>query len=104
MSWVDSYVISAKCTGQCLQNAVAFIQYATAASTVAGALQGDSAGVPRYLLPARASLYSDTSITQNARLYPKLKTLIEQASAPSTDGLNTSLRTFGVKLDGELGP
>jgi thiamine pyridinylase len=104
MSWVDSYVIAASCTGACLQNAIAFIRYATAERTVRDALMSDSAGVPRYLLPARASLYSDASLTKSAHLYPKLKTLIEQASAPSTDGLNVSLRGFGAKIDSEIGP
>ncbi|MGA8475002.1 MAG: hypothetical protein WB681_08045 [Candidatus Cybelea sp.] len=103
MVWVDSFAISSTCTGDCLSHAIDFIKYATAERTVLAALLGDSAGVPRYLMPARTSLYSNPSLLAEAHLYPQLWTMIHRAVAPSTLDLNTNLRTFGGTIDSDLG-
>jgi thiamine pyridinylase len=103
MVWVDSFAVSSTCTGECLRYAIDFIKYATAERTVLSALLGDTTGVPRYLMPARSSLYSNPSLLAKAHLYPQFWTMIHQAVAPSTLDLNTNLRAFGGTIDSDLG-
>lgn len=61
-----------------------------------------STGVPAYLLPAKVSLYSNSALLAKAHLYPKLKTIIENAALPSALGLNEQLRNVGRQLDTDL--
>jgi hypothetical protein len=54
---------------------------------------------PRYLLPAKLSLYSDKNITDGTPLYKDFLSLIQQAT-PVTDTLfNSRLRIMGAKVD-----
>jgi thiamine pyridinylase len=99
MVWVDSFVLSASCKGQCEQDAVSFLRFVNSEETQRWALAGSP---PRYLMPARASLYSDPSVLKAARLYPKLRSLVESAEAPSAPNLNKKLRDDGKTIDGTL--
>jgi thiamine pyridinylase len=99
MVWVDSFVISASCTGQCERNVLAFVRFVNSEETQRLVLTGSP---PRYLLPARASLYSDPTVLKAAPLYPKLKSLVENAESPSSPGLNARLRDDGKAIDGLL--
>jgi len=101
MSWVDSFTVDAKCNDQCAKDAVAFIQFVTSDDMFLLALL-PSTGVPAYLLPAKASLYSNSALLAKAHLYPKLKTIIEDAAVPSALGLNEQLRNVGRQLDADL--
>jgi thiamine pyridinylase len=102
ISWVDSFVISSHCSGVCLQNATAFLRFMNDDHTFRSILQPSEDAVPAYLLPAKASMYSDPVVTQKAHLYEKLKTIMETAVAPSTPKLNDQLRKDGSELDGQL--
>lgn len=102
VSWVDSYVISTGCVGQCLQDATEFIRFMNDDSTFKKILMPSAYSVPAYLLPAKASLYSDPEITKPAHLYPKLRTIIEIAVTPTEVGLNDELRRGGRTLDQQL--
>jgi thiamine pyridinylase len=104
MVWVDSFAIASSCTGRCLSHAIAFIKYAAAKETVLRALLSDSRGTPRYLMPARADLYSNAALVAKAHLYPKLRLMVEHAAAPSTLSLNSQVRNAGSILDSYLGP
>ncbi len=61
-----------------------------------------SDGVPAYLLPAEASLYSKPDLLRSAHLYPALKSIIENSVVPSELGLNEELRNLGRVVDDEL--
>jgi len=101
MSWVDSFTVDVKCKDQCAKDAVAFIQFVTSDEMFLFALL-PSSGVPAYLLPAKMSLYSNSALLAKAHLYPKLKTIIEDAAVPSALGLNEQLRNVGRQLDTDL--
>jgi hypothetical protein len=58
--------------------------------------------VPAYLLPAKASLYANTSLTSVARLYPALRTIIEGSVVPTDVDLNLKLRTISKAVDKAL--
>jgi len=99
MVWVDSLALARSCTGQCERDAVAFIRLVNSEETVRVALTGDP---PRYLMPARSVLYSDPTVVGAAPLYPRLKSLVENAEAPSLNHLNDNLRNYGHDIDGQL--
>ena len=101
ISWVDSFVLDVDCTAQCAEDAAQFAKFMVSENTYKELLLHSTA-VPEYLLPARASLYNDPEIIRAARLYPKLKTIIEGAAVPSAAGLNDTLRQRGVDLDKQL--
>jgi len=60
--------------------------------------------VPTYLMPAKASLYTNADLLNAAHLYPDLKALAENVTVPTDKDLNKNLRDLGKKLDGDLGP
>ncbi len=101
MSWVDSFVLDKKCKDQCAKDAVAFIQFMTQDDIYLVALL-PKGGRPTYLLPAKASLYSNAELLRAAHLYPKLRKIIEQAAVPSALSLNEQLRNVGRQLDSDL--
>jgi hypothetical protein len=101
LSWVDSFVLDKKCKDQCAKDAVAFIQFMTQDDTYLVALL-PKGGRPTYLLPAKASLYSNAELLRAAHLYPKLRKIIEQAAVPSALSLNEQLRNVGRQLDSDL--
>lgn len=72
ISWVDSFVLDSNCKGQCITDAVAFVSFMNSTSTYKQILLNEGSA-PAYLLPAKASLYSDPEVTKVAHLYPKLK-------------------------------
>jgi hypothetical protein len=57
---------------------------------------------PAYLLPAKTSLYSNPTLLKSARLYPKLKTLVENAEVPTDLKLNDDLRKIGKQIDKDM--
>lgn len=112
VSWVDSFTMSTTCKGQCVVDAVRFISmmnsdemYLTLLlpvplSFVQVPQPADT--VPSYLLPAKASLYSNPALLGVAHLYPKMKTLVENARVPTSDKLNDKLRAIGKTIDKNL--
>jgi len=101
ISWVDSYVLDVSCNKQCSADAVAFVSYMNSDAVYKQILLHEGTA-PAYLLPAKASLYQDTDLLKAAHLYPKLKAIIENATAPGGAGLNDSLRNIGKTLDSHL--
>jgi hypothetical protein len=99
MSWVDLLVISKRCTGQCLRNAIAFIHYLDSEATLVQHLTGTP---PRYLLPARASVYANAELLKNAPLYTQFRPLIQDSATPTAPKLGPTLRDYGARLDKEL--
>ncbi len=101
MSWVDSFVVDKKCTEQCLADAAEFIRFMSDDDLYMSILLPQD-GVPAYLLPAKASLYSRQELLNHAHLYPKLRSIIEGSEVPSDLGLNEELRNIGRRIDGDL--
>lgn len=103
ISWVDTFVINGECVKQCQADAVEFIRFADSEATFLRALLPSNAiKAPRYLLPARASLYDNQELLAAAPLYPKFKAIVEHAETPKGDCLNCILRGYGAKLDETL--
>jgi thiamine pyridinylase len=113
VSWVDSFTMSSNCKGQCVVDAVRFISMMNSdemymklllpmpLSFIKVPQPADT--VPAYLLPAKASLYSNPALLRVAHLYPKMKTLVENATVPTSDKLNEKLRAIGGTIDKNLG-
>jgi thiamine pyridinylase len=99
MSWVDLLTIDKGCDGQCLSDATAFVSYVNSHVTQVRALTGYP---PRYLLPARSSVYSDPSMQKAAPLYQQIRPIIEKAETPTAPKLDQTLRTYGATLDQNL--
>lgn len=102
-AWVDMLAISATCDEKCLPDATALIAYVTSAAEVKRALLPAHHGAPpRYLLPARADLYTDKDILAAAPLYSKLLAGLSGAIPVRGSKLNARLRAIGKKLDKEI--
>ncbi len=99
MSWVDLLTIDKGCVGQCLSDAVAFINYVTSDKIQLQVLTGSP---PRYLLPASATLYSNPGLQKAAPLYKQIRPLIEKAETPTASMLDQTLRGYGDTLDKQL--
>ncbi len=102
ISWVDSFVVSASCNGQCVKDAASFIQFMNQDETYKRILQPGPYDLPAYLLPAKSGLYSDAEVSGPAHLYPKLRSIIEGAATPTGNGLNELLRADGKQVDADL--
>lgn len=112
MSWVDSFTLSKNCTKACVDDAVKFIRMINRDDTYLALLlpgplsflapEPPYPPVPAYLLPAKASLYSNKTLADVASLYPKLKTLVENADVPTDRHLNDDLRKIGKQIDKDL--
>jgi thiamine pyridinylase len=99
MSWVDLFVIDKKCMGQCLKDAIAFIRFVNSEAFLVQNLTG---APPRYLMPARASVYANAGIQKSSPLYAQLVPILEHAETPAGPGLEQKLRDYGARLDQEL--
>jgi thiamine pyridinylase len=112
ISWVDSFAVGTDCIGDCYQRAAKFIKFMQRDDIYLKLLLPDRPSflhspngpfpIPAYLLPAKASLYSDSTLLSNAHLYPDLKKIIEGASVPTEVGLNQDLRTVSSSVDAAL--
>ena len=109
VSWVDSFSISSNCKDQCAADAVRFIKLMNSDEMYMKLLlpvplsflqvPQPPESVPSYLLPAKTGLYSNPALLRVAHLYPKMKTLVENAKVPTADNLNDKLRAIGKTID-----
>jgi thiamine pyridinylase len=114
ISWVDSFTVDAKCGSDCYSRAAKFIKFMQRddvymklllpgrPSYLSYPIVQTPPPVPAYLLPAKASLYSNADLIKLASHYPKLKTIIEGAAVPSAEGLNDSLRKISADVDAAI--
>lgn len=114
ISWVDSFAVSTACSDECYQDASKFIRFMQRddvylklllpgkPSFLTNPNPKGTAPVPAYLLPAKASLYTNADLLIAAHLYPDLKRLIEGASVPMAIDLNKSLRSVSSDVDTAL--
>ncbi len=102
-AWVDQLTVSSRCSGRCLEDAVAFIGFVTAKEEVLKALRPSRYDEgPRYLLPAIAELYSNEDLLNVAPLYEKMLSVLDGAIPVTGSSLNKRLREIGKKLDEDL--
>ncbi|MEN7547350.1 hypothetical protein AAG747_05500 [Rapidithrix thailandica] len=102
IGWVDMFVIDSSVSGQKLDDAKSFIEFMMLDDTYKSILIPGWNESPRYILPAKSNLYSDSELIKNAPLYDQFYPIIKKA-VPVTDlGLNYNLRAIGKKLDEEL--
>jgi thiamine pyridinylase len=114
MAWVDSFTLSKGCNPDCTKDAVRFMTMMNRDDTYMALLFHRPLSfmnvpkpyppVPTYLMPAKASLYTNADLLKAAHLYPDLKALAENVTVPTDKDLNKNLRDLGKKLDGDLGP
>jgi thiamine pyridinylase len=101
VAWVDMYMIDADASGATLRDAQAFVSFMMKPATYEALLLPDN-NVPRYLLPARADLYANPTMIQNAPLYAKFKPIIDTATPVTAPVLNDNLRKIGKDIDAKL--
>lgn len=112
ISWVDSFALASGCKGDCYKRAARFLQFMQRDDVYLKLLLPDRPSflhnptgpspVPAYLLPAKASLYSNPILKAKASLYPQLKAIIENSIVPTGRGLNQDLRTVSSSVDAAL--
>jgi thiamine pyridinylase len=114
ISWIDSFTVRTNCTGDCYQDAARFIRFMQRDDVYLKLLLPDRPSfltnpdpkgtppIPAYLLPAKASLYSNVDLIKAAHLYPDLKRIIERASVPTAINLNKNLRIISADVDAAL--
>jgi thiamine pyridinylase len=84
-----------------LRDAEAFVKFMMSTSTYEALLVPEG-GPPRYLLPSRDDMYTDSTMKAAAPLYKKFRGLIDQATPVTGDGLNAKLHAIAVITDGLL--
>lgn len=102
VGWVDLLTIDSRVTGQKLEDAVVFLEFMKKKDTYKKILIPSWGQAPRYLLPARSDVYTDSGVLKAAPHYEKLFNLLKNRIAFSEKDLNAKLREIGKKLDKEL--
>ncbi|WP_029583842.1 hypothetical protein [Bradyrhizobium sp. URHD0069] len=104
IGWVDLFVVDVAVKGQRLRDARAFISFMIENETYRMLLIPDLniREAPRYLLPAREDVYSDSDVLAAAPLYTSFRKAINNAISVSAPKLNERLRAMGAALDGAL--
>lgn len=97
--WIDTLAIRHELDSAKGAAAKQFIDYVTASETTKKILKPEWGHAPRYLLPARLSLYNDDEIISNARLYPSLLTYIRNGIIYNALDLNSKLRQVGKEVN-----
>jgi thiamine pyridinylase len=101
-AWVDTFAIAKVCSGQCLDDATAFIAFVTSKEQVKQSLLPAEYSAPRYLLPAHVALYTDDDLKKKSPLYRRMLSSIQRALPVTGYQLNTNLREIGKELDQRL--
>jgi thiamine pyridinylase len=99
LAWVDALCVRAGVTSETRRDAMKFISDYTGEAFNRDLLIPSEGDAPRYLLPARGALYSDSTILKTAPLYPRLKEIIQDAETVTASKLNKRLQEIGKELD-----
>jgi thiamine pyridinylase len=100
--WLDALALDAKLSGQKLRDAQQFVAFLTGKEMYYAALKPAPYTPPRYLLPPYRQYYTDTALTNHARLYRQLEPLAGQLRTFTQAGLTQRLRTIGKQLNTTL--
>lgn len=99
LAWVDVLTVSAASDGTTRQDAMNLIHFFNSVDFTRDLLVPEYGHAPRYLLPARVSLYTDPKITNAAPLYPHFFTIMKDAVSLTSPNLNEKLRDIGKQID-----
>jgi len=99
LAWVDAMCLRSGLDEQTKRDAMDFVSAYTGEEFNRKVLTPAAGDAPRYLLPARAALYTDSTVVQLAPLYPRLKAIIQDAVTVTAPNLNNQLRAIGDQLD-----
>ncbi len=103
LAWVDILTVRKGLAPQKRKDALDFISEFTSEDFNRSLLVPGYGEAPRYLLPARAALYTDSAVTKAAPLYPRFKQIMLDAVTVTDAGLNDRLRKIGGKIDDSMG-
>ncbi|WP_437668849.1 hypothetical protein [Sorangium sp. So ce131] len=98
--WVDSLGVKSSCTGDCLEDAAAFLAMMNRDDLLRAALIPEGSAAPRYLMPAKQTL--SAALDKAAPYYAKLRPIVAGAAAARGPKLGATLRAIGGKIDDEL--
>jgi thiamine pyridinylase len=103
--YVDALVVNPNCTGTCLTQATAFIQFMSQLSTrnlIAFSQDAPSGTFPRYLQQANADFYSST-LAQQDPFYPQFWSFLQNAVPFPNRGFPESRLLLGPAIKAALG-
>lgn len=101
LAWVDVLTVSAACDETVREDAMNLIHFFNDAAFTRELLVPEFGQAPRYLLPARASLYADETLTNAAPLYTRFYSIMKNSVAITGPNLNQKLRDIGKNIDKE---
>jgi thiamine pyridinylase len=102
LAWVDIVCVRAGVPDKTKRDAVEFITEYTGEAFNKTLLRPKDGDAPRYLLPARSALYTDSDVVKTAPLYPRLKEIIQGAETATAANLNKRLQDIGKALNKDL--
>jgi thiamine pyridinylase len=98
LAWVDVLTIRTGLDQQRTKDAQELISFFNSEKFTAELLIPAFGSAPRYLLPARNSLYTNRGLLQAAPLYTKFHEVMKQSVSLTAPRLNDELRTIGKEL------
>ena len=104
LAWVDVLTIRAGMDDRRKRDAEAFVAFVASEEFNTAALLPEWGTAPRYLLPARATLYTSPKLLRAAPLYSKFRQIMESAVTVTGPKLNENLREIGKKIDQQVFP
>jgi thiamine pyridinylase len=101
LAWVDVLVLRTGLEGQSREDALALIDYYNSEMFTLSVLLPQVGEAPRYLMPARASIFTNSVLLRAAPLYQTFLKVMSNATALTGPGLNDRLRAIGKKIEND---
>lgn len=98
LAWVDVLSIRKGMDSQTRKDASILIEFFNSEEFTSSLLIPEYGTAPRYLLPARSSLYSNRSLLQVAPIYTRFYEIMRHSVALTSKNLNTELRAIGKTI------
>ncbi len=98
LAWVDVLALRTGLSGQSREDALEFIRFFNSEGFMLSLLVPSFGEAPRYLMPARASVFHNEKLLKAAPLYATLYEMMTNTTAVTGPNLNTNLRNIGKKL------
>lgn len=99
LAWVDVLALRAHLPAKTRADAIALINLVGSEEFNLGALIPAYGSAPRYLLPARASIYANERVLRAAPLYAAFEPIMRDATAITGPNLNDKLRAIGKRIE-----
>lgn len=101
LTWVDVLALRADLTEQQRQDALALIEFFNSEAFTASVLIPKWGRAPRYLLPARMSVYDHPKLLKAAPLYQQFKYIKMSGHSITGKNLNEKLRQIGKAIEAD---